>query len=120
MPTSRSATPRCSTPAYLGADPGRIAEANLIDHVTGDFPPTVIADGNTGTFPDQARDFADRLTRLGVAHELILPSRSEAELGHGYMAQDSWWTDDYNQRKIAFVDAAVQAPGDLSPDRKRP
>lgn len=95
--------------AYLRS-PRDIADANIIDHATSDFPPVVIADGNVGTFPDQAQDFADRLSQLGVAHELILYARDEAELGHGFMAQASPWTDDYNRRKIAFLDAVTRPP----------
>lgn len=92
--------------AYLRT-PADIADANIIDHATSAYPPVVIADGNVGTFPDQAQDFAARLTQLGVEHELILYPRDEAELGHGFMAQASPWTEDYNRRKIAFLDAVM-------------
>jgi acetyl esterase/lipase len=61
---SRSQTPVASAEwlytlagrAYLGHDEARRNEANVIDHVTADFPAAFIADGNTATFPDQARD----------------------------------------------------------------
>lgn len=92
-----------SVRAYLRSSPVRLDQADLIAHVTAAFPPAVIADGNTGTFPDQATDFAERLTELGVEHELVLYPRSEAELGHGFMAEPSRWTDDYNARKLAFL-----------------
>lgn len=95
---------------YLGASPEVHAEATITDHATDAFPPAFIADGNTGTFPDQARDFADTLATLGVRHELVLYPRSEATLGHGFMAQSSTWTDDYNRRKIAFLDQTLH-PG---------
>lgn len=92
-----------SVRAYLGFSRTRLDQADLIAHVTAAFPPAVIADGNTGTFPDQAEEFAERLTELGVEHELVLYPRSEAELGHGFMIEPSRWTDDYNARKLAFL-----------------
>lgn len=88
---------------YFGLTPERIAEASITDHVTAAFPPAFIADGNTGTFPHQASALATRLAELGVRHELVLYPRSDAELGHGFMAQSSEWTNDYNQRKVAFL-----------------
>lgn len=92
-----------SVRTYLGFSRSRLDQADLIANVTAAYPPTFIADGNTGTFPDQAEDFAARLAELGVDHDLVLYSRSEAELGHGFMAQPSRWTDDYNARKVSFL-----------------
>lgn len=82
-----------------------IEEANIIDHATSAFPPSFITDGNTGTFSDQAFDFASKLTELGVQNETYLPPASEAELAHGYMIKDpaSVWSQEYEQRKIAFL-----------------
>lgn len=92
---------------YLGSSRTRLDQADLIANVTAAFPPAFIADGNTGTFPDQAEDFAARLAELGVEHELVLYPRTEAELGHGFMAQPSRWTDEYNTRKIAFLERVL-------------
>jgi acetyl esterase/lipase len=92
-----------ATRAYIGMDPAKLEEANLLDHITADFPPTFIADGNTGTFADQARDLSDELDQLGVRNELFLPTREQAILGHGFMAADSRWTDEYNLEKMDFL-----------------
>lgn len=93
--------------SYFGMDQADLEEANILDHVTADFPPTFIADGNTGTFPDQARDLADELDRLGVENEAFLPTREQAVLGHGFMAADSRWTDEYNRLKVDFLADAL-------------
>ncbi|MDX2937799.1 alpha/beta hydrolase [Streptomyces ipomoeae] len=94
--------------AYFGTSERRLEEANVIDHVTSSFPPAFIADGNTGTFPDQARDLAKALAKRGVAHSLDLHPRSEAILGHGYMSSASRWTDDYNRRKLEFLTSVLK------------
>lgn len=93
--------------AYFGTTKARLDEGNLIDHATAEFPPAFIADGNTGTFPDQARDFANRLDELGVRNSLDLHPVSEATLSHSYMGAPSPWTDDYNRRKIEFLRSIV-------------
>lgn len=89
--------------AYLGTSRQRYEEANIINHVTERYPPTFIADGNVGTFTDQARDLARKLTVLRVPNHLTLFKVSQAELVHGFMAQPSPWTDEYNRQKIAFL-----------------
>jgi acetyl esterase/lipase len=92
---------------YVGTTDARLDQANIIDHTTSEFPPAFIADGNTGTFPDQARELADRLDELGVRDELVLYPLSEATLRHGFMGAPSRWTDDYNQRKVEFLRSVV-------------
>lgn len=88
---------------YVGTTTARFDETNIIDHATAEFPPAFIADGNTGTFPDQARDFAARLNELGVRNALDLYPVSEVTLGHTFMSAPSPRTDDYNRRKIEFL-----------------
>lgn len=93
--------------AYFGTTSARLDEGNLIEHATAEFPPAFIADGNTGTFPDQARDFAGRLDELKVRNVLNLYPVSEVSLGHSYMGAPSPRTDDYNRRKIEFLRSVV-------------
>ena len=78
-------------------------EANVIVHATESFPPVFLADGNTGTFPDQAKDFAAKLNDLGVKHELYLIDKNKARLGHVFMDTPSKYTIDYTKKKIAFL-----------------
>jgi len=93
---------------YVGTTNARLDETNLIEHATAEFPPAFIADGNTGTFPDQARDFAGRLDELGVRNALDLYPVSDAILSHSFMSgASSRWTDDYNRRKIEFLRSVV-------------
>lgn len=69
-------------------DINRVAElsnSNVLEHVTKEFPPTFISDGNSATFYDQAFDLDKKLTDLGVKHELSYYTIEEAGiLGHGF------------------------------------
>lgn len=90
--------------SYLDTtDSALLAQANVIDNVTADFPPSFISDGNTGTFPDQAAELSAELDRVGVANRLNLYSKNEARLDHSFMSVDSQWTDDYSRLKIEFL-----------------
>ncbi|KZF03088.1 MULTISPECIES: alpha/beta hydrolase [unclassified Rhodococcus (in: high G+C Gram-positive bacteria)] len=90
--------------SYLDTtDRALLEQANVIDNVTADFPPSFISDGNTGTFPDQAAELSAALDRVGVANRLNLYSKNEARLDHSFMSVDSEWTDDYTRLKIEFL-----------------
>lgn len=90
--------------SYLDTtDRALLAQANVIDNVTADFPPSFISDGNTGTFPDQAAELSAALDRVGVDNRLNLYSKNEARLDHSFMSVDSEWTDDYTRLKIEFL-----------------
>lgn len=78
-------------------------QGNVITHVTENFPPTFIADGNTATFLDQAKDLAEKLNNLGVPNYLYLIDKDKATLGHVFMGSDSKYTLDYTRKKIAFL-----------------
>ena len=67
------------------------------------FPPAFIADGNDGTFPDQARELGQRLSVLGVKNAVDLPPIRDGRLGHVYMMGSSLATDRYNRSKLAFL-----------------
>ncbi|WP_176460574.1 MULTISPECIES: alpha/beta hydrolase [unclassified Rhodococcus (in: high G+C Gram-positive bacteria)] len=94
--------------SYLDTtDRALLEQANVIDNVTADFPPSFISDGNTGTFPDQAAELSAALDRAGVANRLNLYSKNEARLDHSFMSVDSEWTDDYTRLKIEFLGDTV-------------
>lgn len=78
-------------------------QGNVIAHVTEHFPPVFIADGNTGTFPDQAKDLATKLNRLGVTNELYLIDKNKVRLSHVFMDTHSTYTTDYTKKKLAFL-----------------
>ncbi|MGV8873090.1 MAG: alpha/beta hydrolase fold domain-containing protein [Rhodococcus sp. (in: high G+C Gram-positive bacteria)] len=94
--------------SYLDTtDAALLAQANVIDHVTADFPPSFISDGNTGTFPDQAAELSAKLGRLGVANHLNLYSKNEAKLDHSFMSVNSPWTEDHTRLEIEFLREVV-------------
>ncbi|CAM3133975.1 alpha/beta hydrolase [Paenibacillus taichungensis] len=97
--------------AYIGqpvvsADKDILQSLNVIPRATSNFPPTFITDGNTGTFPDQAEDYYNRLKELGVKTDLYIPDIHESKEVHGYMNTiDTKATRTYIQRKLAFLDS---------------
>lgn len=93
--------------AYLSTTAGPRNDLDLIQQADENYPATFISDGNTATFEDQSQDMHDRLDDLGVENSLVLYPVSEAVLGHGYMAAPSPSTDDYNERKVAFLNAVL-------------
>lgn len=92
-----------SARTYFGTSAERLTEGDVTAHAEADFPPSFLADGNTGTFPDQVEDFSRILTGLGVENATDLPPVEDAVLGHGYMAAPSPSTDRYNEHKLAFL-----------------
>lgn len=119
LDVGRAGAPQSSSPSngfffdiaarsYLDTtDRALLAQANVIDNVTADFPPSFISDGNTGTFPDQAAELSAALDRVGVANRLNLYSKNEARLDHSFMSVDSEWTDDYTRLKVEFLRGIV-------------
>ncbi|MDO4055137.1 alpha/beta hydrolase [Clavibacter michiganensis] len=89
--------------SYVGTSQHQLAEANIILHAGPAFPPSFITDGNTATFADQAEELSTKLTELGVRNEVDLPPVSNAVLGHAFMYSPSPSTDEYNEKKIAFL-----------------
>lgn len=94
--------------SYIGTSRDLVEQANIVTHVTSAFPPSFLADGNTGTFPDQATQLSHKLTSLGVKNSLDIPPVSQAVLGHGFMATPSLYTEEYNREKLAFLAAVVR------------
>lgn len=91
---------------YLGTQRKVWAEADVAAHVSRHFPPAFIADGNAGSFPDQARDLHERLNGWDVCNELCLPEAHGA-VEHGFMQSPSPLTDEYNRRKVRFLAARL-------------
>lgn len=57
----------------------RTAQANIITHVTEDFPATYITDGNYMTYYSQAKKLATKFDELGVEYEMLDFSDEEYE-----------------------------------------
>lgn len=78
---------RCAR-AYFGVRRLRgnvvVRQADVIAHMSGDFPPCFLSDGNRGTFTDQAEDMAKRAQALQIPYCLKLYPKDKAVLGHGF------------------------------------
>lgn len=86
----------------------RARQANVIAHVTADYPASYICDGNTATFNAQARDLAARLTELGVKIDAMIPDGpDEAPLPHGFDTLEYALGEESMRRMIAFATNAV-------------
>ena len=92
---------------YLGTDEIKtdplIKETNVIEYVTGAFPPSFISDGNTGTFYDQAFDMYNRLRSLSVDSEICYFPPQEATLNHGHEGNDTEYSKMMYQRLFEFL-----------------
>lgn len=88
----------------LKYDREKVTLSNVIDNVCKDFPPSLISDGNSGTFFDQAFAMNAKLTELGVETKFIYYPESVAVLGHGYEELGSDYSRITQQRMIEFME----------------
>ncbi|PFJ15769.1 acetylesterase [Bacillus cereus] len=59
--------------------------ASILNHVTKDYPPTFITDGNTASFEDQGKALASALQSKGVTVDSLFFDKSiSGELGHEF------------------------------------
>lgn len=65
-------------------DSQEIQEASIVSHVTKDFPPNYITDGNTFSFPEQGMSLAQKLESLTVPVESLFYSDSDKQIVHEY------------------------------------
>lgn len=70
--------------SYFGTDAEILAQADVISHITENFPPVYITDGNHGTFDAQAKKLHQRLNELQVLNVFNYYSLEEVQLEHGY------------------------------------
>ena len=73
--------------AYFGSRdwPERFSsQATIASHITSDFPPTFISDGNTASFEDHGRDFADVLRKNKVPVETYFVDPGTEKTNHEY------------------------------------
>ncbi len=89
----------------LGKD-ARTAQANIIKHMTGDFPATYITDGNYMSYFSQARKLSEKFEKLGVEYE-FLHFNEEKYVGEmimqGYDILDSEFADMNLEKMTAFL-----------------
>jgi len=79
-------------------------QATLSNHVTPDFPPAFISDGNTASFEQQGRDFAQALEEKGVAVETFFIPLETEKTPHEYqfIMNTSAGRESF-QRTVAFL-----------------
>lgn len=68
----------------ISADKEVLSSANLLSYINEDFPPTFITDGNSGTWPNQAQEYAKALQNEGVYSEVYVPGEETGKQGHVY------------------------------------
>ena len=79
--------------------------SNVIDNVSASYPPSLISDGNSGSFFDQAFAMNARLIQLGVESKLVYYPKSFATLAHGYEDLGSEYAQITQDRMIEFMNA---------------
>ena len=88
----------------------RAQQANIIEHVTENFPATYITDGNYMSFASQARDFVRKLEKLGVEYE-YLNFNSDEYMGEtimqGYDVQNNEFADLNRGKMVEFLSKQV-------------
>ena len=77
--------------------------SNVIDNVTENYPPSLISDGNSGSFFDQAFAMNARLLELGVESKLVYYPKTVATLSHGYEDLGSDYAKITQDRMIEFM-----------------
>lgn len=91
--------------SQIALDDDFVAKNNLISLITANFPPTLLTEGNYGSFGDQAQDYHKRLTALGVPSTLFIPNQQTyGKQPHAYFTADatSQASKDYYRLKAEF------------------
>ena len=95
---------------YFGHDQRILTEVNVTEHISSDFPPTYLTDGNHGTFDNQAKHAAAILSAKGVLNEFFYTPIETAQLEHGYdMDLANPFAEENLRRELVFIDAVLAA-----------
>ncbi len=79
-------------------------KTNITAWVDGNYCPSYISDGNSGTFYSQAEALHARLNELGVKNQLTLYPKSTEVLAHGFEStKDSPCAQDNMNKVLAFL-----------------
>lgn len=62
----------------------QLKQASLVKHLTDEFPPTYITDGNTYSFEEQGIAFSEKLKELSVPVKSLFYNKSTKEITHEY------------------------------------
>lgn len=61
-----------------------VCQSNVIEHITEDFPPTYVTDGNAATFNEQARDLEIQLEQYHIPNHALIYDNTKKSILHGY------------------------------------
>lgn len=78
-------------------------QANIITHVTKDYPPVFMSDGNKVSFPYQARELSARLDELNVPHTLNIYPVEEGALFHDFEKTGNKFGKDNMKQILRFL-----------------
>lgn len=86
-------------------DDGDMIDTTTIkDYVTENYPPTFIADGNTGSFEQEGRELAQVLEEKGVAVQSLFFEESHGQINHEYQFDlTSKEGKDTYERTVSFL-----------------
>ncbi|EON72973.1 alpha/beta hydrolase [Lysinibacillus sphaericus] len=98
--------------AYFGSNEfesqSEVAEANVIENANVDFPSTYLTDGTVATFTDQALDFKEKLSSLGIDVTIYI-TPEESNQAHGYNGNFSTEEAQYNiAQELNFMKKVTQ------------
>ncbi|MGA2074361.1 MAG: hypothetical protein ABSH52_12740 [Terriglobia bacterium] len=79
-------------------------QASTVQHITSDYPPSFITEGNTASFEDDARKLEAKLKDNGVYVDSLYYPVEHARIEHDYPFDFSIpeWIECYN-RSLAFL-----------------
>lgn len=61
-----------------------VEEASIVKHMTSDFPPSYVTDGNTVSFPEQGLSFVDKANKLAIPTTSLFFEEDDASIPHEY------------------------------------
>lgn len=74
--------------SYMGnrnyRDGEEVKEVSIVNHITKDFPPSFITDGNTGSFEGHSRELAKRLQDNNVEAQTLFFPKEQYQTEHEY------------------------------------
>ena len=81
-------------------------EISIVGHITGDFPPAFITDGNTTSFADHAQALAAMLREKGVpADTFFIPAEEEKTFHEYQFIMDTPAGQECYRRTLAFLES---------------
>jgi acetyl esterase len=82
----------------------QLAEASLVDHLTSEFPPTYVTDGNAFSFQEQGIALNKKLKSLGVESQGLFFTDTKDQIVHEYQFNyDTKEAKECYEQTVSFV-----------------